>query len=213
MTQPERGEPRSRDDSQLRRLVEEARSWMEQQGVQERPLDLEALAKEERWRERLEALAERAGEFPAAVAAALRRLGEAAEAVVEVSLDRAQQVGRVLFDQALGGLAAGPVSFAHAAATRAKGGQGLGQDESVGIVVTPGLMPGVRVEADAATGTVTVEVLDAQAAPVVVLVPEDPSEQPRAVQAGLVRDVAEARFERVPQGRYLLAIQPGEVAP
>src|SRR5262249_37693633 len=123
MTEPKRDAARSRDDRHPRELVGEARAWMQAEGIEEKGLNWEALAREERalwWRDRLWQalgdLAARAGEFPEAVAAALRRLGEAAqaraEAAVEVTLDAARGVGRVLFEPArecvAGGLRVAP---------------------------------------------------------------------------------------------------------
>ena len=102
---------RSRDDSHLRKLVSETREWMQSEGIEELPLDWAAIAREEQarwWRERLQqALTELAGrvsELADSGAARLRQLATAAEsgaaAALEVSLDSATQIGRVLAEPA-----------------------------------------------------------------------------------------------------------------
>jgi hypothetical protein len=61
---------RSRDDSHLRKRVSETREWMRAEGIEEQPLDWEAIAREEQalwWREQLRQalseLAQRSREF------------------------------------------------------------------------------------------------------------------------------------------------------
>jgi hypothetical protein len=98
------GNVRSRDDRGLRGLVFETRQWMKREGMEERPLDWEATAGEERaqwWRERLrDALAELAGRGAELAGYGRRRLAQLAEApeslasaAFEVALDAAQSSG------------------------------------------------------------------------------------------------------------------------
>ena len=39
--------PRSRDDAHLHKLVSDARGWMQREGIEEQPPDLDAIAREE----------------------------------------------------------------------------------------------------------------------------------------------------------------------
>jgi hypothetical protein len=207
---------RSRDDEHLQELVGEARAWMKAQGITETEPDWDAIAGQARalwWRRRLAAaltgLAARAQELPATIAATVRRLAAAAEsraeAAVEVTLDAAQRVGRVLFEPARECVGA-EVRFARPGGVRTRGG-GSPSSESVGILVTPAL-PGARVAANAAARTVTVEVPDAEAPVVVMLVPEDTEAMVLVKQTKAKDGVQSAEFEEVGTGAYLLSLYP-----
>jgi hypothetical protein len=215
---------RSRDDSHLRKWVSETREWMRAEGIEERPLDWEAIAREEQalwWREQLRQalseLAQRSREFADSIAAHLKQLAEAtgsqAAAALEVALDAAKQVGRVLAEPAQACLRpdAG-VQFTYApAALRSKLGVAESEEESVGLFISS-TIPGARVIADAHHRILTVEFWEPLPALLVVLVPEDQALAARV--AGVVKadDTARIVFDNLPAGRYLLSIyvQPEE---
>ena len=197
----EKDNVRSRDDRNLRRVVDEARRAMQEQGIEERGLDWAAVAREERalwWRERMEqAVADLAGG-----GREMARLAQsAAEAMVEVTLGA---VGRVL-----------PISaedpgfeFSYAGAG-VKGGReeaGAGP-ESAGVFLTAHIA-GAQVVADASAGKVTVEFLETPVGASVLLVPEDADQPARSAEA-----TPRVTFENLPPGGYLLSVhlrEPGK---
>jgi hypothetical protein len=156
----------------------------------------------------LAGLAGRAQELPAAVAATMQRLAAAAEAraeaAVEVTLDAAQRLGRVLFEPAQECGGAG-VQFAHPGAVRTRGAGGSQAREQVGIVVTPAL-PSARVAVDPQAQTVTVEIAEVPAPVVVVLVPEDTTLPPMVMQTDGKDGLQRAEFREVASGAYLLSV-------
>jgi hypothetical protein len=204
---------RSRDDDHLHRLAAETQAWMEAEGIAEQPLDWQDLARQERtrwWRERLRAavtdLTARMGELPAAVAATLRGLGEAAEvgaeAALGVTLDAVARVGRIVPET---DLSAGPLDFTPA--LPGVKGRAEAREAGMGVVVTPGL-PGARVTVDAVAGTVLVELLGVTAPLVVMLVPEDPALPPLVKEAEAVGGSSRVCFDNVVAGGYLLTLHP-----
>jgi len=215
---------RSRDDRHLRKLVSETRAWMRAEGIEERPLEWEAIARDEQarwWRERLRRaladLAARGQEFAEPLATRLRKLAataeSGAEAALEVTLDAVQQVGRVLVEPARACLRAGAaLQFSYApAGVRTKLGLAEAQEESVGIFITS-TIPGARVIADARQRRVTIEFWEPLSAPWVVLVSEDSSAVPRMAELSSVDNTAQVRFDDVPPGRYLLCCYAREEA-
>ena len=85
---------RSRDDSHLRKRVSETRAWMKAEGIEEQPLDWEAIGREEQalwWRKRLRQalseLAQRSREFADSIAARLKQLAEATESQAAAALE------------------------------------------------------------------------------------------------------------------------------
>jgi hypothetical protein len=219
-------EARSRDDQHLRKLVSDTREWMRAQGIADRALDLEAVAREEEalwWRERLRQalaqLAARGGALATSLAARLRQLPAAAEAqaeaALEVTLDAAHGIGRILFEPAHACLRPqAAMQFRHApAALRSTLGLGEGHEESVGIFIASAI-PGARVIADARHQTLLVEFWEPLPPPLVMLVPEDPAAPPRVGEVARMDDTARVIFDELPPGRYLLSIySPGEPTP
>jgi hypothetical protein len=215
---------RSRDDSHLRKRVSETREWMRAEGIEERPLDWEAIAREEQalwWRERLrQALAElaaRSREFADSIAVRLRQLAAAAEAqaaaALEVTLDVAEQVGHVLAEPAQACLRPdAAMQFTYApVALRAKLGVAESEEQGVGLFISS-TIPGARVIADAHHRTLTIEFWETLPAPFLVLVPEDQDLATRVAEVVKADDTARAVFDNLPTGRYLLSIyvQPEE---
>ena len=191
---------RSRDDRNLRRVVAEARRAMREQGIEERALDWEEVARRERllwWRERVEqAVAELAGKG--------RELGRvarsAAEAMLEVTLEAAGRVAPLPaerpgfeFRYAAGGLKGG----------RDEPGAG---PESAGVFLTARI-PGAQVLADAAGAKVMVDFLEPPVGATVLLVPEDPDQPARSAEAA-----PRVVFEDLPPGGYLLSVHLAEQA-
>jgi hypothetical protein len=127
-----------------------------------------------------------------------------AEAAVEVTLDPARQLGRVLFEPARECAGAG-VQFAQSAAVRTRGSRGSQPGERVGIVVTPAL-PSARVAVDPRARAVTVEIAEVPAPAVVVLVPEDTTLPALVAQTEGKDDLQRAEFQELPPGSYLLVI-------
>lgn len=218
MSEKKRDPERSRDDSHLRKLVSETRAWMKSEGIEERPLDWEAVALEEEalwWRERLRQalseLATRSREFAEPLA---KRLGELAataesqaEAALEVSLDAIAQVGQVMFEPARACLRPGSdLQFAHASVgVRSSLGMSEDQQESVGIFISS-TIPGARVMVEASQQKLTVEFWEPVSPPLVMLVPEDSSLNARVAQATATDGTARAVFEDLQPGRSLLSI-------
>jgi len=209
---------RSRDDTHLRKLVSETREWMQAEGIEELPLDWEAIAREERalwWRERLrQALTELAGrrrEFADSIAGWLKQLAEAAEsqaaAALEVTLDAAEQIGRVRSEPAQACLRSdAAMQFSYApTALRSKLGVAENEEESVGLFISS-TIPGARVIADVNNRSLTVEFWEPITAPLVVLVPEDQALATRVAEVVKADDTARAVFDNLQTGRYLLSI-------
>src|SRR5207249_3624044 len=111
--------------------------------------DERALTWRERLRQALKDLAAGAQQLPAWV---LERLGGAAEAAVEVALDQAAGVGRVLFDPALEVVTGGGVRFTPGVTVRTRGPAG---NEVTGVVQSDNL-PRAWVTVNTRAGTVRV---------------------------------------------------------
>ena len=182
---------RSRDDHRLRRLVSDTRGWMKSEDLEERPLDWEAVAREEQalwWRERLRdalsELAARSRGIADRVAERIEQLAAVAgaEAALEVTVDAVRQLGRVLVEPAQACVrdAAG-LEFTYAAAPlRSRLGLAADGEESVGIFISS-TIPGARAIADAVHRRVTIELWKPSSPFVVVLVPEEPTDRKSVV--------------------------------
>ena len=214
MDDNDKKDPRSRDDSRLRHQLENFGKWMAEQGVENLPMDWEAVAREKRaerliWRisEAFRQLAGAAG----LSADQVRRIEEMAlapplaSAALGIELNAEDNTSEIRGEPDAmrngSGLQVAPATPAE----RLK--SGVAEDSPIRIVsfVSPEFR-GARVHVDAGHGLILVEMQAEQPEPLVLLIPEDAG-QP--AQLGVFqREGRRARviFENVGGGSYLLTV-------
>ncbi len=211
-------ETRTRDDRRLRELVGETRAWMKQHGIEERPLDWEAVMRRERalwWQRRLvealRALPQRFGEAAGTLGRTLEQLAREPEravaAALRVTLEATRGWGSLdaeALQEWLGPRA--QMQFAYcSAAQRAARNLPAEQEKSLAVLHSAEL-PGAEVGVDAARRMVRVAFLSEAEPPVALLIPEDPELDVRFGESVGSANLPERLFQDLPEGDYLLVL-------